>query len=80
MMQIQKLGRRLGMRRDIAAGSMPRPIVIEPTKEHTSTIIFLHGLGDTGNGWSQLGLEFQEELKSVKFVFPTAPQEGNVAV
>ena len=33
----------------------------------------LHGLGDTGNGWSEIASDFQSTLKHVKFVFPTAP-------
>ena len=36
-------------------------------------VIMLHGLGDTGNGWSEIASDFQSTLKHVKFVFPTAP-------
>lgn len=28
------------------------PVILEATAKHTSTLIFLHGLGDTGHGWS----------------------------
>uniref|UniRef100_A0A1I8ERK3 palmitoyl-protein hydrolase n=1 Tax=Wuchereria bancrofti TaxID=6293 RepID=A0A1I8ERK3_WUCBA len=31
---------------------MAEPVVIPARGKHTATIIFLHGLGDTGHGWS----------------------------
>ncbi len=37
--------------------------------------LVLHaGLGDTGDGWADVSYQFKDELKHVKFVFPTAPQ------
>lgn len=38
---------------------------------HTATVIFLHGLGDTGMGWS-MGME-EIRRKDVKYLCPTAP-------
>ncbi|KAK9867401.1 hypothetical protein WJX84_005744 [Apatococcus fuscideae] len=38
---------------------------------HTATVIFLHGLGDTGNGWAPVGAQLN--IPHVKFIFPTAP-------
>jgi len=32
--------------------SMPDPVVVPASAQHTATVIFLHGLGDTGNGWA----------------------------
>lgn len=49
------------------------PIVIRPTEKHTATVIMLHGLGDSGDGWSSIGDEFAPELPYVKFIFPHAP-------
>jgi len=48
-----------------------KPVIIEPSTKHTATIIFLHGLGDTGHAWA-------EELKTLKpsyakLICPTAP-------
>ncbi|ODV91881.1 hypothetical protein CANCADRAFT_78372 [Tortispora caseinolytica NRRL Y-17796] len=42
---------------------------------HKCTVIFLHGLGDSGAGWSFLADECSRlsEFNSVKFVFPNAP-------
>ena len=31
---------------------MAEPVVVAPSGKHTATIIFLHGLGDTGMGWA----------------------------
>ncbi len=30
-------------------------VIVQPTALHTATMIFLHGLGDSGHGWSQAG-------------------------
>ena len=40
----------------------------------THLLIFLHGLGDTGHGWSQMFRQLQRDrLPSVRMLFPTAP-------
>lgn len=43
----------------------------------THALIFLHGLGDSGNGWSFLGQQLQSmdpgAFQSTTFMFPTAP-------
>ena len=28
------------------------PVVLKSARKHTATLIFLHGLGDTGMGWA----------------------------
>lgn len=47
------------------------PIIIEPRSTHKATLLFFHGLGDTGSGWSDywrcLG------LPNLKIILPTAP-------
>ena len=50
-----------------------RVIEIAPTKAHTSTIIFLHGLGDTGEGWRQPFEMIAKTLPQTKILLPTAP-------
>ena len=35
-----------------SAEKMPDNVVVAPSGKHTATIIFLHGLGDTGHGWA----------------------------
>ncbi|XP_063714146.1 acyl-protein thioesterase 1-like [Symsagittifera roscoffensis] len=44
--------------------------VIGPSGKHDATVIFLHGLGDTGHGWAA-GFEAIKE-PNIKYIFPTA--------
>jgi predicted esterase len=57
---------------------MSYPAVRIPAKKvHTASVIFLHGLGDSGYGWSFLSDEAarSNKLQHVKFIFPHAPQQ-----
>lgn len=49
------------------------PIVFNARDKHTGTIIMLHGLGDSGDGWAPVGAEWAPDLKHCKFIFPHAP-------
>merc|ERR1711977_811428 len=40
---------------------------------HTATLIWSHGLGDSGAGWSFLAQELGKAMPHVKFLFPNAP-------
>jgi len=49
---------------------------LPPKQEHKSTVISLHGLGDTADGWADFGLQLQTRsgpFAHTKFIFPTAP-------
>ena len=46
------------------------PVVVSPSGKHTATLIFLHGLGDTGHGWASTLAEVRQS--HVKIVCPTA--------
>lgn len=46
-------------------------VVIPPSTSHTSTVIFLHGLGDTGHGWASAMSEIKPA--HTKVILPTAP-------
>ncbi|MFT5718858.1 MAG: phospholipase/carboxylesterase [Oleiphilaceae bacterium] len=49
-------------------------VEIQPQGEHKSTIIWLHGLGDSGNGFAPIAPELKLPVElGVKFVFPHAP-------
>jgi len=50
--------------------SMPDPVVVAPSGKHTATIIFLHGLGDTGHGWASSIANIRPA--HVKVICPTA--------
>eukprot|EP01010_Urceolus_cornutus_P001027 NODE_1541_length_859_cov_279.520988_g1195_i0.p1 GENE.NODE_1541_length_859_cov_279.520988_g1195_i0~~NODE_1541_length_859_cov_279.520988_g1195_i0.p1 ORF type:complete len:259 (+),score=73.49 NODE_1541_length_859_cov_279.520988_g1195_i0:62-778(+) len=48
--------------------------ILAPTAEHTATLIWLHGLGDTGASWLELfRTQLADRLPHVKCIFPTAP-------
>ncbi|KAK9502729.1 hypothetical protein O3M35_011441 [Rhynocoris fuscipes] len=47
------------------------PVVIAATAKHTATIIFLHGLGDTGHGWASAITAIRPPF--AKVICPTAP-------
>lgn len=55
------------------AWQYPTPLSFPAKTKHTATVIILHGLGDTGRGWSEFGPMLQASMPYVKFVFPTAP-------
>ncbi|GFS98938.1 uncharacterized protein LOC103524116 [Trichonephila clavipes] len=46
------------------------PVVISAASKHTASVIFLHGLGDTGLGWAA-ALQMLK-LPHVKYICPTA--------
>uniref|UniRef100_A0A1S4LL44 palmitoyl-protein hydrolase n=1 Tax=Ixodes scapularis TaxID=6945 RepID=A0A1S4LL44_IXOSC len=54
-----------------SVSTMPSPVVISATAKHTATVIFMHGLGDTGCGWSSMFEAIR--MPHVKYVCPTAP-------
>ncbi|MEW5303355.1 MAG: hypothetical protein WDW38_001681 [Sanguina aurantia] len=56
----------------------PKTIEV-PAKSKTSVqgvVIMLHGLGDSGEGWRDVGPQLQQQLPGIKFVFPTAPERA----
>ncbi|KAJ6560396.1 Phospholipase/carboxylesterase/thioesterase [Mycena capillaripes] len=48
-------------------------IAVPALTRHTATVIFVHGLGDTGNGWKPVADMFKRELPHVKWVLPHSP-------
>ncbi|CAO3628913.1 unnamed protein product [Cunninghamella echinulata] len=49
------------------------PIVVEPKGKHLSTVIFLHGLGDSGISWVPLAETLGPRFPNIKWIFPNAP-------
>ena len=47
------------------------PVVLKARAIHTATMIFLHGLGDTGHGWAGILNTIRPDY--LKIVCPTAP-------
>ncbi|KAI1427144.1 phospholipase/Carboxylesterase [Xylaria sp. FL1777] len=58
------------------AAPRAKPLFISPSAKHTATVIFLHGLGDTGYGWSSAVESWvrRGKLNEVKWVLPHAPR------
>ncbi|ORY60550.1 Phospholipase/carboxylesterase/thioesterase [Pseudomassariella vexata] len=52
------------------------PLLFPPASRHTATVIFVHGLGDTGYGWAQTVENWRRRsrLDEVKFILPHAPK------
>lgn len=48
----------------------PNPVIIGATAKHTASLIFLHGLGDTGHGWANTIAAIRGP--HVKVICPTA--------
>jgi hypothetical protein len=49
-------------------------VTIKPASKHTATVFILHGLGDTGHGWSDVAEMLRGKMPWVKWVLPHAPQ------
>ncbi len=53
------------------------PLVLPAaTGKHSATVIFIHGLGDSGAGWTdgvQHMKRYRRRLDHVKFILPHAP-------
>lgn len=51
--------------------SMRNAVVVPATGRHSATVMFLHGLGDTGQGWAPVVPMLRQS--HIKFILPTAP-------
>ncbi|WRT69213.1 uncharacterized protein IL334_006197 [Kwoniella shivajii] len=47
---------------------------VSPKEAHTATVIFFHGLGDSGHGWLPVAKMLWSSFPNVKWVLPHAPQ------
>ncbi|KAL0937474.1 acyl-protein thioesterase 1 [Colletotrichum truncatum] len=61
---------------DMSSISRAAPLVFPAVGKHTATVIFAHGLSDTGNGWASAVENWRrrQRLNEVKFILPHAPQ------
>lgn len=50
------------------------PVIIDAVARHTASMIFLHGLGDTGYGWAPMMRELAPKLPFMRFILPHAPK------
>lgn len=58
------------------------PLLFPASAKHTATVIFVHGLGDTGYGWAPAVENWRrrQRLDEVKFILPHAPRIPVTAV
>lgn len=51
------------------------PLIFPAKGRHTATVIFAHGLGDSGAGWADAVERWRQRqnLSEVKFILPNAP-------
>ena len=50
-----------------------KPIIVPPSSVHKSTVILLHGLGDSGHGWQSAAEMLSSFLPNTKWILPSAP-------
>lgn len=52
-----------------------KSLILNARSKHTATVIFIHGLGDTGHGWKPVADMFQQDpaMSHIKWVLPHAP-------
>ncbi|KAJ2355154.1 hypothetical protein IWW50_003973 [Coemansia erecta] len=51
-------------------------VVVRARAAHTASVIFVHGLGDSGYGWEPVAQMLARTLPHVKFVLPHAPEQA----
>lgn len=51
---------------------MNAPIIIEAAAQHSASLIFLHGLGDSGFGWAPVMRQLSKKFRFMKFICPHA--------
>ena len=61
---------KLGKFQEATSTMNSSPVVVSASGKHTATLIFLHGLGDTGHGWASSLADVRSS--HVKIVCPTA--------
>lgn len=54
-------------------GGRSETLIADVSGEHSGTIIFLHGLGDSGDGWFDTFRAIRKENPTIRLVCPTAP-------
>lgn len=65
-----------GGARCVMSASHANAALVEPSGAHTASVIFLHGLGDSGDGWASLMPEMDPLLAAsptVRYILPHAP-------
>ncbi|OQR96612.1 acyl-protein thioesterase [Thraustotheca clavata] len=59
----------------VAVDNADNTITFTPKGDHTSTLIFMHGLGDTAFGWADTIHHLSQSMPHLKCILPTAPTQ-----
>jgi len=60
----------------VLSSSMEESEMVVGSATTTSTLIWLHGLGDRGKSWRQFAENIVQRLPHVKVILPTAPMRA----
>ncbi|KAG6910143.1 hypothetical protein DXG01_012902 [Tephrocybe rancida] len=57
------------------AANVVKSLTVPSIAKHTATVVFVHGLGDTGRGWKPVADMFKDDpgLAHVKWILPHSP-------
>lgn len=58
----------------MAAAATLTSVIVPPVK-HSATVIFMHGLGDSGAGWAPVAKMWSRAMPHVRFCLPNAPKQ-----
>ena len=50
-------------------------MIVEPSGKHTASVVMIHGLGDSAEGWIDVAENLSEVLPYVRFILPTASEK-----
>jgi lysophospholipase-2 len=56
-------------------GSSNTISIIPPSGTHSSTIVWMHGLGDSADGFFDVAQMLSTQMPYTKFILPTAPSQ-----
>ena len=49
-------------------------IIFHPEEgTHSASVVLMHGLGDSADGWEDVASMFSRNMPHIKFILPTAP-------
>jgi predicted esterase len=56
----------------VATRDASNTIYITPASGHSASVVFMHGLGDTADGWLDAAFYWQNAMPHTRFILPTA--------
>lgn len=50
-------------------------LVLPAEGSHSATVLIMHGLGDSADGFADVADMFSSQMPHIKFILPTAPSQ-----